>query len=1012
MARVFSFLIKVAFVAAAFIFIFKPDVFGLPGLFSNMTPLDAWEKLQSTFQEHPQNMVFWLAFACAVKLLGILSGVIRWKILLRGQGLKMPFFYMVYLWFMGRAIGLFLPGTLGLDGYRLVESARYTREWVKCTSVVAIEKLIGIIALTFLVALTFPFGAQALSHYIDVNFTLFAVICTILGTAVAVCFVMLLNPRIIQVMLAVLPVPGKVRNLLNKIGVAATAYSGSRWALILAVFFGLCVHLGTCFMYFGCMMAMKAVGMDIRDVFFVAPLIIYGSVVTPTVSGLGVRELVGTVLMGPQAGAETALLVFHLGLWAGEIIPFALSVPLLLFGHRPSRARLEEELAELRAHAGDMPEVDLNFSDHEIRQYRNKVFGTIFCGIFAGLFAGGLIGLGEAGYLQQTQSALADTQLFPWGATVYGVIFAGVGLGITGVLLFAYLVFDRFPKGIWTYAMTFGATLGAGAFIIGFWRYYRDILKQTAPTQEQMIQVAATAAGIALVGFVVAWLLSFIVARVLRMRGVVLLFAGAAAFGLTIGAGMYLADHFKPAPMSASFAPAKPAQGPNIFLIAVDTLRADYLKPFNPNAQTQTPSLAAFAEDAILYSRAFSQASWTKASFGTIFTGMYPECHRATTKIAALPQGAETVAELLQAGGYFTQGWSNNPNITSAFGYDQGFVEYVDLKPSRYFQASESSSRMALYEVLRRVHQIADQKILRRKMVVTEFYQPAPVVRETALDWIDGDGRPGDNPFFMFTHFMDPHDPFMDPDSPQGGYARVRMGNNFDPEEFREPMQQAYTREIELLDHELGAFFAGLKERGLYDNSLIILTADHGEEFCEHGGWWHGQTLYQEQTHIPMMIKLPGNARGGTRNVYMARNLDLAPTILQFAGLQPGNMMQGIPLLDANNNDANGMVKYVYAENDFEGIVLQSVQTENAKVITANETNSRKLAPVEFYDLVQDPGEQKNLSGDPGYSAVEQDLRAQRDKFLEICDEGTIDPAMATEVSTEVNEQLEALGYL
>jgi arylsulfatase A-like enzyme len=1010
MARVISYLVKLAIIVAAFTFIFKPELFGLPGLFNNMTPADAWQKLQSTFQENASSTVFWLVFACCVKLLGILAGVLRWKILLRGQGLKMPFFYMAYLWFMGRAIGLFLPGTLGLDGYRLVESARYTREWVKCTSVVVIEKLIGIIALTFLVAVTFPFGAQALGHYIDVNFALFAVICSILGTAVAVCFIVLLNPRIIQVLLAVLPVPGAIRNLLNKIGVAATAYSGSRWALVLAVVFGLCVHLGTCFMYFGCMMAMRATGMDIRDIFFVAPLIIYGSVVTPTVSGLGVRELVGTVLMGPQAGDATALLVFHLGLWAGEVIPFALSVPLLLFGGRPSREELEEELAELKAHAG-VPDVDLHLSDYEIRQYRSKVFGSLFAGILAGLFAGGIIGLAEAGYLQQTQPGLTDMQLFPWGAGVYGVIFAGVALGITGGLLFFYLIFDRFPKGIWTYALAFGGTLGAGAFIIGFWRFYRDILKQTAPTQDQILQVVASAAGIALVGLVVAWVLSFLVARILRVRGVGLIIAGLATYALTIGAGFALANQFQPESKSASFAPDKQAQGPNIFLIAVDTLRADYLKPFNPGAETETPNLQDFSRDAILYAKAFSQASWTKASFGTIFTGMYPECHTATTKTAALPPDAQTVAELLRDGGYYTQGWSNNPNLTSLFGYDQGFVDYVDLKPDYYFGARESSARLSLYEVLRRVRQIVDQKILRRKMVVTEFYQPAPVVKDTVLEWLDEEA-PENAPFFAFTHFMDPHDPFMDPDSPQGGYARVRMGTDIDPEIYREPMQQAYRREIELLDRELGAFFNGLKERGLYDNSIIILTADHGEEFCEHGGWWHGLTLYQEQTHIPMLIKLPNNVRGGTRNNFMARNLDLAPTILQYAGMPPGEMMQGQSLLDPNNNDTNGIIKYVYAENDFEGIVLQSVQTENAKVITANEENKRGLEPVEFYDLMQDPGEQENRTGDPGYAALEEDLLKQRDQFLNICEEGAIDPATASEASPELNEQLEALGYL
>jgi arylsulfatase A-like enzyme len=1042
LAKLITFALKLGVVAALFTLIFDPAFYGLPeDTFGGITPQQLWEELKKLDLAHAAP---WFAFAAVAKLCGIFAGIIRWRILLRGQGVHIPFWYLVVCWFWGRAIGTFLPGTLGLDGYRLVESSRYTGEVVKCTTVIFVEKLTGFIALFTLVFFTLPLAQHVLGG--KINMVVMGVVLAILAGFILVSLLLLLQPRVIQVVAAVLPLPGKVKAVVNKLGSAVTAYGSNRSSLFAALFFGLLVHVGMVFMYFGTATALKAQDTDLLDILFASPLIIVGSVFAPTVSGVGVREIVMTTVLGPTAGEAKAFLFGHLGLWFDSLVPLILSLPLLLFTTRPDRARLQGDIEKLREQSARQHVRRAHLSLDEIGEYRGRVFGTILSGLFAGLLAGAIIGLAEAGYLYRYFSdGLPEVQSFFWAPIAYGLIFAAAGVGVSAGLLFLYLLFDRFAKGIFTLAISFGATLAVGAGIIGMFRYGRDFLAEQGMGMQDFARVGLFALGVGMAGMALLYFLTVIAGRLSGRNGYVMMALGCAAFSGLVGGGYLAAERLQPVLPEPSFTPAaQPATGPNVFLIAIDTLRADHLKAFNPEAPTTTPNFDALSRDAVTFRNAYSQASWTKASFGTIFSGLYPECHTATGKASSLPDGVETVAELMQAGGYYTQGYSNNPNIMSAFNYDQGFVEYVDLKPSYLFGGTRSVFDLSMYQVLRKVRSVFISKIpnflatpkgitlfhqrfelpnttipvhaLKPKIIVTEYYQPAEVVTDTALGWLDSGRVPKGNPLFLFTHYMDPHDPFMDPDSPNGGWARNMMGDKMDPEKFREPMHKAYIREIEHLDIHLGRFIAGLKERRLYDNSLIVLTADHGEEFCEHGGWWHGQTLYNEQIHVPMMVKLPGNVNAGTGNVFIARNLDLAPTILQAAGLAKGSMMQGQPLFDTNGTAINQSIGYSYAENNFEGIVLQSVSNATGgKVIKANEGNKRGLAPVSLFDLSTDPTEQTNRAGDTTLAGIETELLNLIDgAYAAKCEQGAVEPSAPAPAAAggETQEQLESLGYL
>jgi arylsulfatase A-like enzyme/uncharacterized membrane protein YbhN (UPF0104 family) len=1002
--KVLVFLLKVVFITSLFVLLLRPETFGFrPDLFKNITLQGLLDDLKSI---EFGNAALWFGFAVAVKLGGILAGVIRWRILLRAQGVHIPFWYLTKCWFWGRAIGLFLPGTLGLDGYRLVESARHTGEPIKCATVIAVEKLTGIIALFSLVFLTLPLGLRLF----DINLVLLGIVLLVLAGFIGASLLLLLQPRVIQIFIASLPVPGFIHEKINKLGVAATAYSAHRGALFKALFFGLCVHLGICLMYFGTASAIRAENTGILEILFASPLLIVGSVFAPTVSGVGVREVVMTTLLGGVAGGSQALLFGHLGLWFGEVVPFVLSIPLLLLTGRPNRDDLMEEIAEVREKIGTGEESKLHLTREELAFYRAKVFGVLTAGTIAGLAAGGLLGLLEAGWIHNTLGGFSETGVFTWGVLAYGLIFGAVGKGVAFGLLFIYLLLNRFAAPWWNCALSFAGTFLAGGLVIGLFRLRRDVYDGHMPDSGGLLQLGLTVGGIALVGGLLFLVIGRLVGRSVPGRPGVLIAGGLLTYGVFLVAGAALGAIRQPEPPIPVEMPENTASGPNLILIAVDTLRADYLPAYNDEIETRTPNFDAFFSDAVRYEHGFSQASWTKASFGSIFSGMYPECHTAVTKTASLPEDVETVAELLQDGGYHTQGFANNPNITSVFGYDQGFREYVDLKKSLHFGASPSAAQLSMYEVLLKVREVVNKR-LGRSIQVTDYYQPASAVKDTILAWLDSGQVPDGAPFFLFTHFMDPHDPFMSPEAPDGGYGRKRLGNP-DPAEHLDGMRRAYIGEIEYLDAELGKFFDGLKTRGLYDDALIVLTADHGEEFQEHGGWWHGQTLFDEQTHVPFVIKLPSNAQGGEVNIDLARNLDIAPTLLHFAGLEKGSMMQGQSLFDATANPTNGDIGYSYAENNFEGIVLQALRTGTHKLIRANEDNKRGLPGMALYNVTDDPGEQKNLAEEEAEADIKTQLDSGISGYLKICEENAVEPAAPVSMDAETLRQMDAIGYL
>jgi uncharacterized membrane protein YbhN (UPF0104 family) len=495
--RIISTLIKLAVTVGLFVLLFRPETYGLAAdKFGGVTPVTLWRELTGV---EFSNVFIWLLFATLIRLTGLFAGIMRWRLLLRGQDLKMPFWYMVQSWFVGRFIGIFLPGTTGLDGYRLYDSMRYTGEVIKSATVIAVEKLIGFISLTFLVFLTFPLGFRLL----NINLPVLLAILAVLGMFVLVSFLLLLVPRAVQVLIAVIPAPGSIRNKVDKLGGAITAYSGRRFLLLAAVGCGLWVHLSTCFMFFGTMMAIRAQDTSLLDILFASPIMIYGTVIGPSIGGEGIREIIFAKLLGATSGVASSVLFAHLGWWVGDVVPFLIGAPIFFLRSRPRKEEIQEQLAAARQETANAESAALRISPEAVAQYRRKLVGYAFGGIGGGLIAGAVVAIGEASWIASRLGGFGEYSALWWGPLAYGAFFAGFGLAIAAALAFVSLLFDKFMCSATVLGIALGGSVAAST-VIALWRFKRDVLMSRPLTMRHLLGFAAVFAGAAIAAALVS----------------------------------------------------------------------------------------------------------------------------------------------------------------------------------------------------------------------------------------------------------------------------------------------------------------------------------------------------------------------------------------------------------------------------------------------------------------------------------------------------------------------------
>lgn len=467
-------------------------------------------------------------------------------------------------------------------------------------------------------------------------------------------------------------------------------------------------------------------------------------------------------------------------------------------------------------------------------------------------------------------------------------------------------------------------------------------------------------------------------------------------------------DSAPPAAPPATVAAPQRLDRPNLIVVLIDTLRADHLGSYGFSGSV-TPQLDRFATESVQFDRCYSSAPWTKPAVATLFTGLDPLVHRVLTHKGHLgdPQDYakrakvetdrlrnefRTIAEILNEAGYTTAAVVSNPWL----GRDQGFAQGFDNYDDRW-----------------RGNQVDATKVLTR-----------------ARQWLAR--RPRDRPFFLYLHFMDVHSPY---DASEADVDAVRNSPGLGPErtlkqselapgmleypkmpdaawartpafyELRE-WRARYAGGVHGLDRKLGGFLDELRSDGVLDASLVVITADHGEELFDHLDWGHGKSLYDHQLHVPLLVRNPQGVGGGRRVDTLVALADVMPTLAAVgkAPLPAGILGRDLsPLLRADGEDPGHAA--VFATGVKWRPEEHSLRTRDRKLIL-----DFKSQRTQLFDLVADPLEKVDRSAvAPEEVAswrgrLEQHVSAMRSQAR------PIEPP--AELTVETIERLRALGYL
>jgi arylsulfatase A-like enzyme/Flp pilus assembly protein TadD len=410
--------------------------------------------------------------------------------------------------------------------------------------------------------------------------------------------------------------------------------------------------------------------------------------------------------------------------------------------------------------------------------------------------------------------------------------------------------------------------------------------------------------------------------------------------------------------LSAAQAPAQTPEksSPNVVLITIDTLRADHLGCYGYR-QIKTPNIDALAADGARFARAFTVVPVTLPSHTAMLTGTYPMLSGmhdfSGNKLS--PQ-QPTLATVLKQSGYVTGAVVASAVLDSRFGLNQGFDFYYDhFDFSRLEEAN-----------------------------LDEMERPGNAVADQVLDWL---GKNSDKKFFLWMHLYDPHYPYRPPEPFRSEYA-----------------DRPYDGEIAFADEQVGRLLRFLKDKGLYQNTVFVLSGDHGESLGEHGEKTHGFFIYNATMHVPLIIHLPGKSVAPVVEGPVSL-VDLMPTVLAAVGLDIPSQVQGRSLLPILRGEKGNRERTVYGETFLPRIHFNWSELRGAENAKYHFIDAPR---PELYDLAKDPGELHDLFADK--KAVAEEMRAQLKALIrdnsagkEMADKTGLDPALM--------ERLKALGY-
>ncbi len=406
---------------------------------------------------------------------------------------------------------------------------------------------------------------------------------------------------------------------------------------------------------------------------------------------------------------------------------------------------------------------------------------------------------------------------------------------------------------------------------------------------------------------------------------------------------------------------------PNLLLISIDTLRPDRLSG-NGYARPTSPTLDRLAANSLVFSRAYSQSGWTLPSMATIMTGLHPKDHQAVDFNYRLKSGIPTLATLLAAQGYDTRAYVSHTLLTAVYGFDQGFAHFdasvLDRGDPHAIETSQELTGLAI-EDLKSVKQ----------------------------------------PFCVWVHYFDPHFAYL----PHASWA-----------EFGDTDSDRYDQEIAHTDAQIARLLDVLRGKKLLDRTFVIVTADHGEEFGEHGAQYH-ETCYEEVVRVPLMVSGPGIAPGKDDSI--VQQIDLLPTMLALLGVAPPAGLPGANMLAPHSSGPSLSDRPLFIERNrppgfrqrallFSGMKLIRVEERDLSLVPPESRTEYSEAPnvhagVFLYDLSNDPRETRDLAPANG-ERVERMLASMASHFSGV---PALPPEQVT-IDERMRERLRALGYI
>ncbi len=465
------------------------------------------------------------------------------------------------------------------------------------------------------------------------------------------------------------------------------------------------------------------------------------------------------------------------------------------------------------------------------------------------------------------------------------------------------------------------------------------------------------------------------------------------------------------APWSAEIGSVDRAR-PNVVVFLIDTLRADRLGAYGYDRYPTSPSIDVLAQRGVVFEQAYALAPWTMPSVASLLTGQLPCEHQMLDTQARLHASTTTLVTRLREAGYVTLGLFGNFMVGPDFGFDRGYVLY------------RGSLRNA------------DEQV------------------EAVLDHAPA------GPLFLYVHNIEPHNPYLYAPPHTPGFpdvsneVRAKLARHYKAYRaarrvdylagrprgttdttaeqerhlaalngVRQEYSDLYDASVRLADERFGSVVAALQRRGLWDNTLLVLLSDHGEEFGEHGGWMHDQSLYEELIRVPLIVRFPYDAHAGRRVAEIVSLADVGPTIGEFLQLTIGADGAGRSRLSLAAGQAPAAPKSLADTLQFVAMRIERMNYFHPLKMTRGDVNvaircgawkgiwNADWDTFELYNVALDPQERHDVRHEHVEMVAAMQARAR--ELLESCgDAGAGIPGDRRLLNDETLDNLRALGYV